>query len=117
MEILNMQFQSAHKLKLLGLGIGTVGLISLSTPALSQTSVSNINQLALAATCANCHGTNGNGVPNGGMPQINHLTPDAMLTQLKAFKSGARSGTIMHQLAKGYTDEQLQTIANVLGKK
>jgi len=66
MEILNMQFQSAHKLKLLGLGIGTVGLISLSAPALSQTSASNINQLALAATCANCHGTNGNGVPNGG---------------------------------------------------
>jgi cytochrome c553 len=51
------------------------------------------------------------------MPQINHLSPDAMLTQLKAFKSGARSGTIMHQLTKGYTDEQLQTIANVLGKK
>jgi cytochrome c553 len=51
------------------------------------------------------------------MPQINHLTPDAMLTQLKAFKSGARSGTIMHQLTKGYTDEQLQSISNVLGKK
>ncbi len=112
-----MHLQSAHKLKLLGLSIGTVGLVSLSAPAISQTSTSNINQQALAATCANCHGTNGVGVPNAGMPQINHLTPDAMLTQLKAFKSGARSGTIMHQLAKGYTDEQLQTIANVLGKK
>jgi cytochrome c553 len=40
-----------------------------------------------------------------------------MLTQLKAFKSGARTGTIMHQLSKGYTDEQLQTISNILGKK
>ena len=49
--------------------------------------------MSLAATCANCHGTNGVGVPNAGMPQINHLSPDAMLTQLKAFKSGARTGS------------------------
>jgi cytochrome c553 len=108
MEIIKMHFPSARKLKLAGLSIGTTGLL---------TSPANFNQLSLAATCANCHGTNGVGVPNAGMPQINHLTPDAMLTQLKAFKSGARSGTIMHQLTKGYTDEQLQTIANVLGKK
>ena len=40
-----------------------------------------------------------------------------MLTQLKAFKSGAREGTIMPQLAKGYSDEQLEIIAIQLGKK
>ncbi len=117
MEIIKMHFPSAHKLKVMGLSIGTIGLLSFSSLAVSQTSPANINQLSLAATCANCHGTNGIGVPNAVIPQINHLTPDAMLTQLKAFKSGARSGTIMHQLTKGYTDEQLQTIANVLGKK
>jgi cytochrome c553 len=117
MEIIKMRFPSAHKLKIIGLSIGTMGLLSASGSVFSQTTTANINQQSLAATCANCHGTNGVGVPNAGMPQINHLSPDAMLTQLKAFKSGARTGTIMHQLAKGYTDEQLQTIANVLGKK
>jgi cytochrome subunit of sulfide dehydrogenase len=71
----------------------------------------------LAATCANCHGTDGKGVVDGGMPLINGLTSEQMLTQLKAFKSGAREGTIMPQLAKGYTDEQLEIIANQLGKK
>jgi cytochrome c553 len=40
-----------------------------------------------------------------------------MLSKLKAYKSGAQQGTIMPQLAKGYTDEQLTTIASVLGKK
>jgi cytochrome subunit of sulfide dehydrogenase len=117
MEILKMFVQSVRPFIKLGLGIGALGLLSMSTPAISQTSASNINQMGLAATCANCHGTNGVGVPNGGMPQINHLSSEAMLTQLKAFKSGARTGTIMHQLAKGYTDEQLQTISNILGKK
>jgi cytochrome c553 len=33
------------------------------------------------------------------------------------YKSGALEGTIMPQLAKGYSDEQLITIANQLGKK
>jgi cytochrome c553 len=51
------------------------------------------------------------------MPLINNLTSEQMLGKLKAYKSGALEGTIMPQLAKGYTDEQLITIANQLGKK
>jgi cytochrome c553 len=72
---------------------------------------------SLAATCANCHGTDGKGVVDGGMPLINNLTSEQMLAKLKAYKSGALEGTIMPQLAKGYSDEQLNTIANQLGKK
>jgi sulfide dehydrogenase cytochrome subunit len=72
---------------------------------------------SLAATCANCHGTDGKGVVDGGMPLINNLTSQQMLEQLKAYKSGAREGTIMPQLAKGYTDEQLEIISLQLGKK
>ena len=72
---------------------------------------------ALAATCANCHGTDGKGIENAGMPLINQLTEKNMLTQLMTFKTGERTGTIMPQLMKGYTDEQLQLIASVLGKK
>jgi cytochrome subunit of sulfide dehydrogenase len=51
------------------------------------------------------------------MPLINNLTSQQLLDTMKAYKSGAREGTIMPQLAKGYSDEQLQIIANQLGKK
>jgi cytochrome c553 len=51
------------------------------------------------------------------MPLINNLTSGQILEQLKGYKSGALEGTIMPQLAKGYTDEQLETIANQLGKR
>lgn len=89
-----------------------------SNSALAQNAdASNLYKRGLAATCANCHGTDGKGVVDGGMPLINNLTSEQMLAQLKAFKSGAREGTIMPQLAKGYSDEQLETIANQLGKK
>ena len=95
-----------------------VSFSHLSGNALAQNNdASNLYKRSLAATCANCHGTDGNGVVDGGMPLINGLTSAQMLTQLKAFKSGVREGTIMPQLAKGYSDEQLETIANQLGKK
>jgi len=82
-----------------------------------STDATKLYHRGLAATCANCHGTDGKGVIDGGMPLINNLTSEQMLTQLKAYKSGAREGTIMPQLAKGYSDEQLAIIANQLGKK
>ena len=95
-----------------------IGISHWSSLVLAQTAdAGNLYKRGLAATCANCHGTDGKGVVDGGMPLINTLTSEQMLTQLKAFKSGAREGTIMPQLAKGYSDEQLETIANQLGKK
>ena len=95
-----------------------IGISYWSGSALAQnTDASNLYKRGLAATCANCHGTDGKGAVDGGIPLINNLTSEQMLAQLKAFKSGAREGTIMPQLAKGYTDEQLETIANQLGKK
>ena len=93
-----------------------IGLSQWSGLSFAQTA-DQLYKRGLAATCANCHGTDGKGVVDGGMPLINNLTSEQMLTQLKAYKSGAREGTIMPQLAKGYTDEQLTTIANQLGKK
>jgi len=95
-----------------------IGFSHWSGSALAQNAdANNLYKRGLAATCANCHGTDGKGVVDGGMPLINNLTSEQMLTQLKAFKSGAREGTIMPQLAKGYSDEQLETIAKQLGKK
>jgi cytochrome c553 len=107
--------QSISSLALLVLSMSTMGI---SSSVLAQTkSAQDLYQRGLAATCANCHGTDGKGVENATMPVINHLNSEQIVTQLRAFKSGAREGTIMPQLAKGYTDEQMQSIANFLGKK
>lgn len=63
----------------------------------------------LAATCANCHGTNGQA--RGDMKALAGMPAAKILAQLADFKSGAQAATIMHQIAKGYTDEQLALIA------
>jgi cytochrome c553 len=101
----------------------SMSTIAMSSSVLAQSkptqtkTAQDLYQRGLAATCANCHGTDGKGVENATMPVISHLNSEQILTQLRAFKSGERQGTIMPQLAKGYTDEQMQSIANFLGKK
>jgi len=63
----------------------------------------------LAATCANCHGTNGNA--RGDMKPLAGMPADKMLAMLADFKNGNQPATIMHQIAKGYTDEQVKLVA------
>jgi sulfide dehydrogenase cytochrome subunit len=63
----------------------------------------------LAATCANCHGTNGRAV--GDMKTLAGMPADKMLAMLADYRSGAQPATIMHQIVKGYTEEQLRLIA------
>ncbi len=67
---------------------------------------------ALAATCANCHGTDGRTVDGSAIPSLVGMPLSYMITQMKAFKDGSRPATVMHQLAKGYTDQQIDSIAS-----
>jgi sulfide dehydrogenase cytochrome subunit len=66
---------------------------------------------SLAATCANCHGTNGIAVEGSSVVSIAGLDRAYMVAQMKAFKAGTRPATIMHQLSKGYSDAQIETLA------
>jgi cytochrome c553 len=66
----------------------------------------------LAATCANCHGTDGHA--QGAIKPLAGMPADRLLAQLADFRSGAQPATVMHQIAKGYTDEQLRLIAGYL---
>lgn len=63
----------------------------------------------LAATCANCHGTNG--VSEGGTDSLAGVRMDVLARKMKEYKAGTKPGTVMPQLAKGFTDPQIELIA------
>ena len=66
----------------------------------------------LASNCFQCHGTNG----SGGFDRIQGSTE--VLSELRKFASGEEDPTgIMAAHAVGYTDEQLQLIADFLSKQ
>lgn len=86
-------------------------LLLSSMPVMAQ-ETATLHQRADAATCANCHGSEGRAVPGSSVPSIAGLPRDYMVAQMKAFKDGSRPATVMHQLTKGLTDQQIQSMAD-----
>jgi cytochrome subunit of sulfide dehydrogenase len=69
-----------------------------------------------AASCASCHGTNGRSA--GDVPSIAGRSKSDLLPILKEFKEGKRkTATIMHQYATGYSDAQLERIAEYFSQQ
>lgn len=98
----------------------TIALAALALPAHAHDhslDAQKIYRQSLAATCANCHGTNGVSVAGDSIPAINGLTSAQIQERMLGYKDGSLPGTIMPQLAKGYTEEQIKIVADVLGKK
>ena len=90
--------------------IGVAAALS-TAQALAQSSAA-LHQRATAATCANCHGTDGRGVSGSAVPNLAGMPKIYMVTQLKAFRDGTRQATVMHQLAKGLTEQQIESVAD-----
>lgn len=89
--------------------IGTAVIAALAAAsAAGQGSDPNLAR-NLAATCANCHGTNG--VSQGETESLAGQSKDDLVRKVQEYKTGKKPASIMHQLSKGYTDEQIELIA------
>lgn len=85
------------------------GVVSLPLTAAAEISRGQI----LASTCFACHGTDGKSP--GTIPRINGYPAEIMAAQMKAFRNGTRPATVMNRHAKGYTDEEIELIAQYIG--
>jgi cytochrome subunit of sulfide dehydrogenase len=84
----------------------------MTSSAAEATDVQILYTQSLAATCANCHGTQGKSVTNPSVPGLAGRPSAYIIEQMQAFKTGTREATIMHQIAKGYTNEQIKQMAD-----
>lgn len=113
-----IQLKQGFARTIIGTALGLSGVLLCSLTTASELSPEKKLQAAsLAATCANCHGTNGVGVQGSAVTGLANLSVEYIKTNMIWFKTGQRPATVMHQLAKGYTDEQIDIIANYLGQK
>ena len=83
-------------------------VVALSGGAVAQGPDPNLAR-NLAASCANCHGTNG--VSVGEFQSLAGMPKADIVRKMQDFKTGATNATVMTQLAKGYSDEQIELIA------
>lgn len=63
----------------------------------------------LAASCAACHGPDGNSV--GGTPVLAGLDRAHFIAQMQAFRSGSRGATVMGRHAMGLTEDEIGQLA------
>lgn len=85
---------------------------SAPAPAWSQNPA---QERGLAAACFTCHGNEGRSV--GGIPpSLAGRDKRELIRAMKDFTEGKRPSTIMHQHAKGYSDEQVELIADYFSR-
>ena len=66
--------------------------------------------MMLSNSCAACHGTDGKSP--GAIPSIKGKSAEFIATSMKDFRAGTRSSTVMGRHATGYSDEEIQLIAD-----
>jgi len=87
------------------------GIAATAASAATPKDTINLHQRALAAMCANCHGTEGRTTDGSAIPSLAGMPREYMVAQMKAFREGTRPATVMHQLSKGLTEEQVQSVS------
>ncbi len=89
--------------------LGTLALgggMLMSSVALAATPSAGM----LADTCAGCHGTDGASW-GPATPTIAGISEEYFIETMQEYRDGARPGTIMSRIAKGYTDEEIKLMA------
>lgn len=92
-----------------------VVLLALAAAAASAQQPDPRSAPYLAANCANCHGTAGRSA--GAMPSLAGQKKEELVARMMDFRDGKRAATIMHQLAKGYSDAQIELIAGYFARQ
>ena len=77
---------------------------------LAQAQIDPLQARSLAASCAACHGTDGRAQP--AMVSLAGYSKNELVRKMLDYKADrVPAATIMHQLSKGYSDEQIVAIA------
>jgi len=86
-------------------------------PSFAAPNLTERGARALAMNCAMCHGTEGRTVDGSNVPALAGRSAADLVSQMKAFKEGARQATIMHQIAKGYNDAEIGAMADYFARQ
>jgi cytochrome subunit of sulfide dehydrogenase len=90
-------------MKATGLLLAIVAAIALSAPAGAQPAAP-----AGATSCSGCHGR----AENSAMPSLRGRSARYLTLTMEAFRTGERSATVMDRIAKGFTADETQAIAD-----
>jgi cytochrome c553 len=80
-------------------------------PAFAAPNLTEAGVRAMAANCTICHGALGKPAPGSALPPLAGRASEVLAGALRDFKTGKREATVMHQIAKGYGDAEIDALA------
>jgi sulfide dehydrogenase cytochrome subunit len=86
-------------------------------PAFAAPNLSEKGVFSMAANCSACHGTLGKAAPGATVPGLAGRARDDIVLAMTQFKEGKRPATLMHQIAKGYSDAEIAALADYFSKQ
>ena len=88
-----------------------LALAGLAGFALSGTAgAADVHTQTIASTCMSCHGPGGKS--QGAIPSLAGLEKDYFVKSMSGFKAGTRAASIMRRHASGYTDAEIDALAD-----
>ena len=88
------------------------GALTTALSASAQDASATLHLRATAATCANCNGTNGRPVAGSALPPLPGRPTAYMPMQMQALPDRNRPATVMHQITKGLTQQQVEQVSD-----
>jgi cytochrome subunit of sulfide dehydrogenase len=86
-------------------------------PAFAEANLSEAGVRSLATSCASCHGTQGKTVADSPVAALAGRPRDEIVQAMAPFKDGKRPATIMHQIAKGFSEAEIAALADYFSKQ
>jgi cytochrome c553 len=86
------------------MGVGLLAVSGTGAPAASP------EPPAGASSCSGCHAAGAK--VDTPVPRLSGRSAADIVTQMQAFKSGQKPSTVMDRIAKGFTDAEVQAIAD-----
>ncbi|MBK8325017.1 MAG: c-type cytochrome [Betaproteobacteria bacterium] len=81
-------------------------------PAFAPSNLTPMGVRALAANCAACHGTNGRPAPGSTLEGLAGRPKQDLQLAMNQFKAGKKPATLMHQISKGYSEAEIEALAD-----
>ncbi len=90
-------------------------LLAMLVTATSAYAQENVQGRNWSGACTGCHGTEGRSA--GAIPAIAGIDKSKFVALMTAFRDGKQPATIMHQHAKGLTDQQIDALGDYFASR
>lgn len=86
-------------------------------PAFAPTNTTAAGVRSMAFNCAACHGTNGKAAAGSTGASLAGMPAAKTIQAMKDFRDAKRPATVMHQIARGFSDEEVAAVAEYFARQ